>query len=106
MMEKSLSERMAQFDENYPLILEEIARAARLSGRKPEDITLLAATKTVPLEVINHAISRGLSCLGENRVQELLDQSSAACADSSAGCRPTKSSTCWGKSAASSLWTA
>ena len=70
---------MAQFDENYPLILEEIARAARLSGRKPEDITLLAATKTVPLEVINHAISRG---------------------------RPTKSSTCWGKSAASNLWTA
>ena len=65
---------MAQFDENYPLILEEIARAARLSGRKPEDITLLAATKTVPLEVINHAISRGLSCLGENRVQELLDK--------------------------------
>ena len=74
MMEKSLSERMAQFDENYPLILEEIARAARLFGRKPEDITLLAATKTVPLEVINHAISRGLSCLGENRVQELLDK--------------------------------
>ena len=74
MMERSLSERMAQFDENYPLILEEVARAARLSGRKPEDITLLAATNTVPLEVINHAISRGLSCLGENRVQELMDK--------------------------------
>ena len=73
-MEKSLSERMRIFDENYPRVLEEIARAAEQAGRRPEEITLLAATKTVPLEVINHAIDRGLSCMGENRVQELLDK--------------------------------
>lgn len=73
-MEKSLSERMRIFDENYPRVLEEIARAAEQAGRRPEEITLLAATKTVPLEVINHAIDRGLSCIGENRVQELLDK--------------------------------
>ena len=65
---------MANFDENYPVILEEIARAAADSGREAGDITLLAATKTVPLEVINHAIGRGLSCIGENRVQELLEK--------------------------------
>ena len=35
---------------------------------------MLAATKTVPLEVINHAIDKGLSCMGENRVQELLEK--------------------------------
>lgn len=74
MMEKSCAERCRIFDENYPRVLEEIARAAEKSGRRPEDITLLAATKTVPLEVINHAIGRGLACLGENRVQELLDK--------------------------------
>lgn len=73
-MEKSLSERMRIFDENYPRVLEEIARAAEQAGRRPEEITLLAATKTVPLEVVNHAIDRGLSCMGENRVQELLDK--------------------------------
>ena len=73
-MEKSLSERMRIFDENYPRVLEEIARAAEQAGRRPEEITLLAATKTVPMEVINHAIDRGLSCMGENRVQELLDK--------------------------------
>ena len=73
-MEKSLSERMQIFDENYPRVLEEIARAAEQAGRRPEEITLLAATKTVPLEVINHDIDRGLSCMGENRVQELLDK--------------------------------
>jgi pyridoxal phosphate enzyme (YggS family) len=74
MMEKSYNERFALFDENYPRILEEIAVAAERSGRRPEEITLLAATKTVPLEVINHAIDKGLSCMGENRVQELLEK--------------------------------
>ena len=74
MMEKSYNERFALFDENYPRILEEIAAAAERSGRRPEEITLLAATKTVPLEVINHAIDKGLSCMGENRVQELLEK--------------------------------
>lgn len=74
MTESLYSERCADFDENYKEILENIARAAVDSGRKPEEITLLAATKTVPVEVINHAIGRGLSVIGENRVQELLDK--------------------------------
>ncbi len=74
MMENQYADRCAAFDENYPMILEKIARAAERSGRRPEEITLLAATKTVPLEVVNHAIGRGLSCMGENRVQELLEK--------------------------------
>ena len=64
MMEKSFDERCAAFDENYPRVLEQIAQAAVQAGRRPEEVTLLAATKTVPLEVVNHAISRGLSCIG------------------------------------------
>ena len=74
MMEKSFLERIQIFDENYPRIQEEIALAAEKAGRRPQDITLLAATKTVPLEVINHAIDSGLSTMGENRVQELLEK--------------------------------
>lgn len=74
MTEKSFAERFDAFDRNYAEIRERIARAAERSGRRYEDITLLAATKTVPVEVINHAISRGLTHLGENRVQELLDK--------------------------------
>ena len=74
MMEKSFLERIQIFDENYPRIQEEIALAAEKAGRRPQDITLLAATKTVPLEVINHAIDSGLSARGENRVQELLEK--------------------------------
>lgn len=74
MTENRFYEQMAAFDENYPRVLEEIARAAEKAGKQPEEITLLAATKTVPAEVINHAIGQGLSCMGENRVQELLDK--------------------------------
>ena len=59
------------FDENYSRIKEEIALAAQKSGRKPQDITLLAATKTVDVEIINHAIKNGIDYIGENRVQEL-----------------------------------
>ena len=44
------------------------------ASRKPEDITFLAATKTVPAEVINHAIGCGLRFIGENRVQEFMDK--------------------------------
>lgn len=74
MTERSLNERFAAFDQNFQEIREQAARAAERSGRKPEDVTLLAATKTVPVEVINYAIGHGLRHLGENRVQEFLDK--------------------------------
>lgn len=77
MMEKSsndLERRFLDLEENLKRIREEIAEAAARSGRKPEEITLLAATKTVPVEVINHGIEIGLDHIGENRVQELCDK--------------------------------
>ncbi|MBR5922267.1 MAG: YggS family pyridoxal phosphate-dependent enzyme [Clostridia bacterium] len=70
-MEKSSVEI---FDENYARVLERIAEAAVKSGRKSEDITLLAATKTVEVGVINHAIESGIKYIGENRVQEFLSK--------------------------------
>ena len=74
MTEKLFDPRYAQVEENYKYISERIAEAAVRSDRRPEDITFLAATKTVPAEVINHAIRCGLRFVGENRVQELLDK--------------------------------
>ena len=70
-MEKS---SISIFDENYKQIISNIARAAEKSGRKGEDIILLAATKTVDVEVINHAIQSGIGFIGENRVQEFLSK--------------------------------
>lgn len=59
---------------NYDTIVENISKAAIASGRRPEDITFLAATKTVAPEFINYAISLGLKFIGENKVQELLSK--------------------------------
>ena len=70
MQEKALS----VIKENYEHIVQRIADAAIKSGRKPEDITFLAATKTVDPEFINYAISLGLKFIGENKVQELLSK--------------------------------
>ncbi len=70
MMEKLLS----NVEYNYKLIEERINEAALKSGRQRKDITFLAATKTVDVEVINYAISLGLRYIGENKVQELLSK--------------------------------
>ncbi len=76
MMEKSSSEELARrfrnVEENLKVIRERMAEAAAASGRGPEEVALLAATKTVPAEVINRSIALGVSRIGENRVQELL----------------------------------
>ena len=48
---------------------------AKAKYRKPTDeITLMAVTKTVAPEAVNHAISCGIHTLGENRVQEYLSK--------------------------------
>ena len=63
--------RFHDVEENLKVIRSRIARAAELSGRSADDIILMAVTKTVPVEVINHALSLGVDYMGENRVQEL-----------------------------------
>ena len=49
-----------------------ILAAARRAGRNPEDILLLAVSKTVEPEVMKDAFDCGLREFGENRVQEYL----------------------------------
>ena len=71
MTEKLLTE---VFDENYSEIKEKINAAAQKSGRKGSDITLLAAVKTVQPSLINYAISKGITVIGDNRVQELISK--------------------------------
>src|SRR6202162_2027093 len=55
---------------NIASIHERIAAAARRAGRNPEDITLMAVSKTQPPEKIQEAYNAGLKIFGENRVQE------------------------------------
>ena len=69
-----IENRKRVFDENYKAVLERLNNAAVKSGRNIEDITLLAATKTVEAPVINHAYKSGIKVMGENRVQEFLSK--------------------------------
>jgi pyridoxal phosphate enzyme (YggS family) len=56
--------------QNLALVRERIAAAARRAGRQPEDIALMAVSKTFPAERIREAYDSGLRLFGENRVQE------------------------------------
>jgi len=53
-------------------VLEQIAAACARAGRDPATVTLVAVSKTVPVERLRLAVSAGLDLLGENRVQELV----------------------------------
>jgi pyridoxal phosphate enzyme (YggS family) len=56
--------------ENLLRIQERIARAAARAGRKAEEITLIAVSKTHPAGAIREAYEAGIRHFGENRVQE------------------------------------
>lgn len=51
-----------------------ISAAAKESGREPEDIKLIAVTKTYPIEAMNEAIRLGVTDIGENKPQEIRDK--------------------------------
>lgn len=51
-------------------VRERIAAAARRAGRNPEEVALMAVTKTFPPELIREAYEAGQRLFGENRVQE------------------------------------
>ena len=62
------------FDENYKEICTNIAECADKIGKSAKDITLLAATKTVDINLINYSITKGITTIGENKVQEFLQK--------------------------------
>lgn len=70
MSEKLLTDVQRRWNE----ISANIAAATASVGRNPEEVTLMAVTKTVPPKTVNEAIAAGCRLLGENRVQELLEK--------------------------------
>ncbi len=66
MMEKLSAE---EFDRNLEDVLSRLSKT-----EKKDNVILLAATKTVDAETINYAISKGISFIGENKVQELISK--------------------------------
>jgi pyridoxal phosphate enzyme (YggS family) len=54
----------------YEHVLDRVAAASRRAGRDPTAVTVVAVSKTVPVERLRSAAAAGISTLGENRVQE------------------------------------
>lgn len=61
---------MAEIGTNVARVRARIAEAALRCGRRPENVQLIAVTKTVGVDRIREAVACGLRVLGENRVQE------------------------------------
>lgn len=60
--------------DNVKRVLENIKETALKSGRNPDEITLVAVTKTVTAKEAREVMDAGVFTLGENRVQSLLDK--------------------------------
>ncbi len=60
---------------NLKDVQEKIRCAALRAGRKPEDIELIAVSKTKPVEMITEIYDLGIREFGENKVQEILAKS-------------------------------
>ncbi|MCR4617136.1 MAG: YggS family pyridoxal phosphate-dependent enzyme [Lachnospiraceae bacterium] len=58
--------------ENYKNVLEKVNNAATGAGRDPKEVTLIAVSKTKPLEMLKEAYEAGARDFGENHVQELI----------------------------------
>lgn len=51
-----------------------ILDACERSGRNPEEVTLIAVSKTKPVEMLQEVYNEGIRDFGENYVQELADK--------------------------------
>jgi PLP dependent protein len=58
-------------------VRDRIAAAARRAGRDPAGVTLVGASKTVPVERLAEAVALGVTDIGENRAQDLVAKASA-----------------------------
>jgi pyridoxal phosphate enzyme (YggS family) len=62
---------------NLEAVHERVVRACERAGRKPNDVLLIAVSKTVEVERIRLAVAAGVQSLGENRVQEAKEKVAA-----------------------------
>lgn len=60
--------------DNYNSVKNNVIDTAIQCGRNPDDITLIAVSKTKPLSDIEELITIGVTEFGENKVQELCDK--------------------------------
>lgn len=70
-------ETVEDFRAAHQQVLERMSDAARRAGRDPQDVRLIAVSKTNPIERVRLAVQAGMTLLGENRPQELAEKAEA-----------------------------
>lgn len=60
--------------ENLNTVRQRIAQACERTGRDPSEVTLIAVSKTKPVQALREAYDAGARDFGENKVQELTDK--------------------------------
>ena len=60
--------------ENLKTVEEHVQEACKRAGRSREEVTLIAVSKTKPLEMLQEIYREGVRDFGENKVQELCDK--------------------------------
>ncbi len=60
--------------ENLEQVRKNIEEACRKVNRDPKEVTLIAVSKTKPVELLREAYQAGARCFGENKVQEIMDK--------------------------------
>ncbi len=65
---------MTSIAENLKEVIKNMAAATEKCGRAKDTVQLVAVTKTYGVDVINEAIDHGVTDIGENRVQEILEK--------------------------------
>lgn len=63
---------MKDIEQNIKWLNEEISLVKKRCGREGEEITLVAVTKTHPVDTIDFALKCGITHIGENKVQEAI----------------------------------
>ena len=60
--------------ERYNEVKKHVEEACKRVGRDPREVTVIAVSKTKPIEMIEEAMEAGARVFGENKVQELCDK--------------------------------
>ncbi len=68
---------MSAISDNVARVRERVERAVARSGRDPARVTVVAVTKTFGADVVADVLRAGITDIGENRVQELLEKADA-----------------------------
>ena len=63
--------------DNLAIVRQQLSQAASEAGRSPEEIKLIAVSKTKPTTMINNAVLSNHTAFGENMVQEAINKMSA-----------------------------